>query len=625
MRKHYEEVVNMPVVEFNPGGIRVDVEKGSTLLQAIQKAGLPLASYCGGLGACGKCKVVVKEGWGNLNSLTKSELKLLDKRSLEENTRLACQARIEGEYVSIYIPSESMITSAGRSIAAVVLSDDVYPLNPVVKKIHIKLPKPTLEDNRPDLERLRDALIELGYLPPGQDLQVPIEILRELPTILRNSDWDVTAVMYENELIALEPGDTTSLSYGVAVDIGTSKIIVELVNLNTGESVGRESVENPQLVYGADVVSRIMYAEKNNENLVKLQRLAASAINTLIRKITERNRIKHEYIYEVVIVGNTVMHHVFYGIHPGFIARSPYVPVVSRVLNYKAEKVGLEINQQGYVSSLPVLRGFVGADAIADLLATQMHKRKELILVIDIGTNTEVLLGNSEIILAASAPSGPAFEGAHITHGMRAVPGAIGSVKINGLDIEYETIGGLKPSGICGTGLIDTIAELHRNGIINSQGKFSNVDHPRLIRDKDTYKFILVTAEESATGTNIYITPRDIESILLAKAAVRAAWIILSRKLGIQPWEIYKVYVSGSFGAKLNVDNAIKIGLLPNIEKDKVVFIGESSIVGAKIFLKSSDARREISEVVNRKIKYVELSIDPEFRDVYYQSIYLNS
>lgn len=615
----------MPVVEFNPGGIKVNVEKGSTLLQAIQKAGLPLASYCGGLGACGKCKVVVKEGLENLSSLTRSELKLLDQRSLGENTRLACRARIEGDYVSIYIPSESMITSTGRSIAAVVLSDDVYPLSPVVKKIHVKLPKPTLEDNRPDLERLQDVLSELGYLPPDQNLQVPIEILRELPVVLRNSNWDVTAVMYENELIALEPGDTTSLFYGVAVDIGTSKIIVELMDLNTGESIGRESVENPQLVYGADVVSRIMYAEKNNENLIKLQQLAASAINTLIRKIAEKNKVKHEYIYEVVVVGNTVMHHVFFGIYPGFIARSPYVPVVSHALKYRAKSVGLEISQHGYISSLPVLRGFVGADAMADLLATQMHKRKELILVIDIGTNTEVLLGNSEIILAASAPSGPAFEGAHITHGMRAVPGAIGSIKINGSNIEYETIGGLKPSGICGTGLIDAIAELHRNRIISSQGKFTSIDHPRLIRDNDTYKFILVTADESATGTNIYITPRDIEAILLAKAAVRAAWIILLRKLGVQPSEIYRVYVSGSFGAKLNVDNAIKIGLLPDIEKDKVVFIGESSIVGAKIFLKSSEARREISEVINRKVKYVELSIDPEFREVYYQSIYLNS
>lgn len=613
----------MPLVEFHPGGVKVNVEKGSTILYAIQKAGIPFASYCGGLGACGKCKIVVTGGLENINKLTKSELKLLDQRGLMENIRLACQAKIEGDYVSVYIPSESMISSTGRSIATVVLSDDVYPLNPVVRKIHVKLPKPNLEDNRPDLERLRDTLIELGYLSQSEDLNVSLRVLRELPFILRNSDWDVTTVLYENELIALEPGDTTNLLYGVAVDIGTSKIIVELVDLNKGESIARDSIENPQLVYGADVVSRIVYADRNSENIFKLQQLTTSAINTLIRKITEKSRVKREYVYETVIVGNTVMHHLFFGINPGFIARSPYVPVASRALRCKAEYIGLDMNHNGYISSLPVLRGFVGADAMADLLATQLHKRNELTLVIDVGTNTEVLLGNSEVILASSAPSGPAFEGAHITHGMRAVPGAIGSVKIDGLNIEYETIGGIKPSGICGTGLIDVIAELHRNGIINSQGKFVNAEHPRLIRDGGSYKFVLAPAGESASGNDIYVTPRDVESILLAKAAVRAAWIILSKRLGVKPFDIQKVYVSGSFGAKLNVDNAIKIGLLPNIEKNRIVFIGESSIVGAKIFLKSKDARRELNEVVKSKVKYVELSIDPEFREVYYQSINL--
>jgi len=611
----------LPIVEINPGNLRVSVEKGSTILQAVQKAGVPLLSICGGLGACGKCRVVVASGLENVSSLTKAELKLLSPQDIEKRVRLACQARITGDYVSIHIPEESLIVFRGRAIAAVILRDDVYPLSPTVRKIHVNLPKPTLEDNRPDYERLHDALVEVGYIDEKEDLVVPLGVLQELPSILRSSDCDLTVVLYGRELISIEPGDTTNLLYGVAVDIGSSKIIVQLVDLNTGETIAEESVENPQLTFGADIVSRVMYAEKSRSNLIKLQQLVVSTINSIIERLAEKSGVNHEYIYEVVIVGNTVMHHLFLGIQPGYIARSPYVPAISRSLRYKASELGLTIQKQGYIYSLPVIRGFVGADAVANILATQMHKRRDLVLVIDIGTNTEVLLGSSEVILAASAPSGPAFEGAHITHGMRAVTGAIGSVKVNDSTVEYETIGGVKPRGICGTGLIDTVAELYRNKVIDNLGKFTSVKHPRLRREQGKQRFIIVPAEESANGVEIYVTPRDIESILLAKAAVKAAWTILSRKLRVNPSEINRVYVAGSFGAQLNVDNAIQIGLLPPVGREKVTFIGESAIVGAKIALKSIEARREIEEAVGTIVKYVELSVDPEFREVYFESM----
>lgn len=611
----------MPVVVINPGGLKVSVEKGATILQAVQKAGVPLVSICGGLGSCGKCRVVVASGFENVNSLTNAELKLLSPQDTEKKVRLACQARITGDYVSIYIPEESVIVSRERAVAAVILRDNVYPLNPIVRKIHINLPKPTLEDNRPDYERLRGALVEAGYLDENEDLVIPLGVLQELPSILRSSDWDLTVVLYGRELISIEPGDTTNLLYGVAVDIGSSKIIVQLVDLNTGETIAEESVENPQLTFGADIVSRVMYAEKSHSNLIKLQQLVVSTVNSIIERLAEKSGVNQEYIYEVVIVGNTVMHHLFLGIQPGYIARSPYVPAVSRSLRYKASELGLTVQNQGYVYSLPVIRGFVGADAVANILATQMHRRRDLVLVIDIGTNTEVLLGNSEVILAASAPSGPAFEGAHITHGMRAVTGAIGSVKVNDSTVEYETIGGVKPRGICGTGLIDIVAELYRNGIIDNLGKFTSVNHPRLRREQGKQRFIIVPAEESANGVEIYVTPRDIESILLAKAAVKAAWTILSRKLRVNPSEINRVYVAGSFGAQLNVDNAIQIGLLPPVSREKVTFIGESAIVGAKIALKSIEARREIEEAVETIVKYVELSVDPGFRKVYFESM----
>ena len=614
-------VVKLPIIMLRPGDVNVESEQGSTLLQVVQRVGIPLTSICGGRGVCGKCRVVVVDGVENLSNLTTAEERLLSPLDVERGVRLACQAKIIGDYVSVYIPEESLTVSRGRVIATTVLRDDIYSLSPVVRKVHVKLPRPTLEDNRPDFERLRDALVELNYLPVGQDLIIPLEVLRELPSILRSCDWDVTVVLYGNELISVEPGDTTSRLYGVAIDIGTSKIIAHLVDLNSGVTLVERFVENPQSTYGADVVSRITYAEKSQENLVRLQNLITSAVNRLIRELVEEVGVSHKDVYEVVLVGNTVMHHLFFGIQPSFIARSPYVQVISHSLRYRARELGVDVSKYGYVYSLPTIRAFVGADAVANLLATQMYRRDELVLTIDIGTNTEVLLGNSKVILVTSAPAGPAFEGVGITHGMRAIPGAIGSVVINGLDVRYECIGGVRPRGICGTGLIDLIAELYRNKIINSLGKFVVSEHPRIRREQGLHRFTIVPAEESGTGMEIYVTFKDIETILLAKAAIRSSWIVLSRRLGINPSEIDQVYVAGSFGAKLNADNAVEIGLLPSVSRDRITFIGESAVVGAKIALKSSKAREEVEEVVKSKVKYVELSADPEFHEVYVKSL----
>jgi len=614
-------VVKLPIIMLRPGDVNVESEQGSTLLQVVQRVGIPLTSICGGRGVCGKCRVVVVDGVENLSNLTTAEERLLSPLDVERGVRLACQAKIIGDYVSVYIPEESLTVSRGRVIATTVLRDDIYSLSPVVRKVHVKLPRPTLEDNRPDFERLRDALVELNYLPVGQDLIIPLEVLRELPSILRSCDWDVTVVLYGNELISVEPGDTTSRLYGVAIDIGTSKIIAHLVDLNSGVTLVERFVENPQSTYGADVVSRITYAEKSQENLVRLQNLITSAVNRLIRELVEEVGVSHKDVYEVVLVGNTVMHHLFFGIQPSFIARSPYVQVISHSLRYRARELGVDVSRYGYVYSLPTIRAFVGADAVANLLATQMYRRDELVLTIDIGTNTEVLLGNSKVILVTSAPAGPAFEGVGITHGMRAIPGAIGSVVINGLDVRYECIGGVRPRGICGTGLIDLIAELYRNKIINSLGKFVVSEHPRIRREQGLHRFTIVPAEESGTGMEIYVTFKDIETILLAKAAIRSSWIVLSRRLGINPSEIDQVYVAGSFGAKLNADNAVEIGLLPSVSRDRITFIGESAVVGAKIALKSSKAREEVEEVVKSKVKYVELSADPEFHEVCVKSL----
>ena len=615
----------MPLITLKPGDIKVEVEPGLTVLDAIHRAGLPIASYCGGLGTCGKCRVVIESGRGEVSSPTALEVKHLGHQEIERGIRLACQVRLLGGNVVVSVLPEALVTRGKRAVAAVVLRDDVYSLNPMVKKVYLSLPRPTLNDNVPDFERLMRALAARSVTKTSLRPSPPLDLLKELPVTLRQGAWEVTVVLHGDTVVSVEPGDTSSKLYGLAVDVGSSKIIAHLVDLNTGRTLAESSLENPQITYGADIVTRAVYTEMSPEHLERLRELVVSTVNNLVSKLAERAGVSPHDVYEVVVVGNTVMHHIFLGIPPGTVTRSPYTPVVSRALYYTAGELGIAVNKRAYVYLPPLIGGFVGSDAVANILATQVLKKREVCLLVDIGTNTEVLLGNESIVLAASAPSGPAFEGAHISHGMLAIPGAIESISISGLKVEYETIGGMKPRGICGTGLVDLVAELYRNGLIDQRGKFTALSHPRVSCEQHPCRFIVVPGEESATGKDIYITSRDIEAVLLAVGAVKATWTILSRKLGITPSDLSRVYIAGSFGAKLNVENAIEVGLIPRVNQSKVAFIGESAIVGAKIALKSTDARREVEEFVEKRVKYVEVSADPEFREVYLHSMRLGT
>ncbi|RLF23461.1 MAG: ferredoxin [Thermoprotei archaeon] len=611
------------VIFFEPMGRRVETHANRTILEVAREIGIGIRSDCGGLGLCGKCKIILTKVCGEVSKPTDNEYRFITPEELSLGYRLACQVRVLSGSVNVFIPRESRVEVGRRVVGVSVLSDEYFGLRPAVRKFHLKLPEPSLQDFRPDLERLRDALITLHVIDKESELQVPLDLLRMLPELVREFRWNLTVTMWHNKLISIEKGDTTRRMFGLAIDVGSSKILIHLVDLVTGKTIATDFVENPQLMYGEDIVTRITYASRSPENLRKLQRLVIEAINNVIAKMTSRAGIDVRDIYEAVVVGNSVMHHIFFGIVPKYIARSPYVPAVRRMISYPAKEVGLNINENGIVTSLPLIAGFVGADAVANLIATRIYESDEISLILDIGTNTEVLLGNSEIILAASAPSGPAFEGAQISCGMKAVAGAIESVQIDGSKVMYRTIGDLRPRGICGSGLIDLLAEMYRNKIIDERGKFVAVNNPRVIYD-EVPRFIVVWKEESASGKNIAITARDIDELLLAKAAIRSGWTLLCKKLGIDPSDISKVYVAGSFGMHINVDNAISIGLLPPVDRAKVIFIGESAIIGARMALKSTEARRKAEDVVRNKVKYVELSADPEFRRIYIQSIPLN-
>ncbi|MDK2781451.1 MAG: hypothetical protein PWR13_479 [Archaeoglobi archaeon] len=596
----------MPEVIFEPVGKRI-ISRENLLIEIAREAGVDLRSDCGGKGICGKCRVVVTEITGNFNEVTEIERRVLTEEEIRKGYRLACQLRVYGR-VRILIPPESR--SESRKVSDEVFEKEVE-LCPTVKKIYVRIKEPTLEDPLADCERLKR---EIG------DFEISLPLLRKLPLILRDAEWSVTAVLWNGKLIGIEGGDTRERSYGLAVDIGSSKLICHLVNLNTGETLSKKFSENPQVAYGEDIVSRITYVSKSEENLTKLQKIVIETLNELLEEIYQETGVKSEEVYEAVIVGNSVMHHIFFGIPPKFIGCSPFTPAVRDFISYPSRDLGLKINEEGRVTSLPLIAGFVGSDAVSNLLLTRIYRKGEVSMVIDIGTNTEILLGNKERIFVCSAPSGPAFEGAHITHGMKAVSGAIEKVRISGDDLIYETVDGEKPKGICGSGLIDLVAELYRNGWINRNGKFRR-EHESISEDAPR-RLVLVPPEESWSGKEIFVSERDISEFLMAKGAIRAGWLVLSRKFGISPEEIEGIYLAGSFGRHVNTENAKMIGLLPEIESERVIFVGDSAVGGAKMVLKSVKEREEVRRALE-KVEYVELSADKEFYRTFVRAIQL--
>ncbi|MEM2120741.1 MAG: ASKHA domain-containing protein [Archaeoglobaceae archaeon] len=581
---------------FEPMG---KVAEGSgSIIEIARASGVSIRSDCGGKGICGKCKVLVIKG--KFSELTEHERKKLNETEIKQGYRLSCQAEILSD-ATVFVPAESR--GEVRKIEDATIDKEVE-LNPAVVKIRLKLNTPTLEDPKPDVERLSEAI---------KNVEIPLSLLRKLPDLLRSFSWDFSAVLWKNRLIAIE--SPNSEIYGVAVDIGSSKIVCHLVNLANGKTIAKAFAENPQVAYGEDVVSRITYAKKD-ENLAKLQRIVVETVNDLITKLCKEAGISKENVYEVMVVGNSVMHHLFFGITPKFIGVSPFIPAVRRSISYPANEVGLRIAENGIVTSLPLIAGFIGADATANLLLTEIYKSEEIAMVIDVGTNTEIILGNRERVIACSTPSGPAFEGAHISSGMKAVSGAIEKIRIKDEDVFYSTIDNKKPKGICGSGLIDLIAELYKNNYINKFGKFKR-DGRRIVHE-EVPKFVVAFSDETEFGKSITVTEKDINEFLLAKASIKAGWSILAKRFNVEPEKIEKIYLAGSFGKHIDIENARLIGLLP--KSGEIVFAGDSAVAGAKIALKSIKKREEIEEVV-KKVEYVELSIEKDFQTTFLRSI----
>jgi uncharacterized 2Fe-2S/4Fe-4S cluster protein (DUF4445 family) len=595
-------------IVFQPSGRRGEFDGELTILEAAKNLGVPLESLCGGEGWCGRCKIIVEEGLGNLSSITTEERLLLTDEELSSNFRLACRARFHGD-VMVSVPEVSM---AMVQVVRKPLLEIPVKLEPALKKYYVELPPPTLEDPVGDVERLLKGLEETHGL---KGLRIDFQVLKGLSKVLREGGWKATVTVWcESEIVKVEPGKSERL-YGVAVDVGTTTMVGYLFDLTTGKLVAYHSLMNPQVPFGEDVMSRITYVINNSEGLEKLHQRVIAGINFIIESLARQTNIALSDIYEVVLVGNTCMHHLLLKLNPEYLGYSPFPPVLHHSVDVKARELRVRILPSGNLHVLPIEAGFVGADNVGVLIASEPWKSREVQLVVDIGTNGEIMLGNRRRILSASCATGPAFEGAHIKYGMRAAPGAIERVKIDAesLDVEYETIGREKPRGICGSGIIQVIAEMFKAGIILHSGVFNKqLEIPRLRKTSEGYEFVLAWKDETVLEADIAITQRDIRAVQLAKAAMYAGAKILMKHFKTN--RVEKVVLAGAFGTYIDKEAAMVIGMFPDCPLEKVSSIGNAAGEGARLALLNLPKREE-AEWIARKVQYVEIAVDPSFQD----------
>lgn len=606
-------------VTFRPQGKTVYVKRGTSLYDAIRKAGIPLKSECGGIGVCGSCMVRVIEGSCEQRGSEGS----VPARRANQGDVLACRTEILSHMV-VEIPVSSTILN--QKILTEAAQRQVR-LDPQIRKRFLRVEKPTLADQRPLLDRVIDAS-GLRSVPHA----IGVEVLRELPSTLRDGDYTLTIVSNENEIIGLEKGDTSDRVFGAAFDIGTTTVAGYLLNLNTGEQLAVASRTNPQASYGDDVVSRIHYTTTKEGGLKDLNEVVVSCINDILTELALSAGIEREHIYEVVFAANTTMNHLLLSLDPRSIALSPYVAVLRAGLHARSRDLNIRINRNGRAYVMPNIAGFIGGDTVALILATRMHKSDRLRLSIDIGTNGELVIGNRERLIACSAAAGPAFEGARIMFGMRAAEGAIQEVSLSKKGIEIETIGNAKPIGLCGTGLIGSIAELRKAGVITHDGRLIDAEElspgtSDFIRKRIFFhreygnSFILVPAGESGPGKDILLTQKDVREVQLAKGAILAGFRVMKNLLGIDEDDIQELLLAGAFGSFIRKDQAKYIGLLPDIPLGRIRFIGNAAGAGAKMALLSKELRKEAS-AVSSNIEHVELAVQKDFQTIFAESMF---
>jgi uncharacterized 2Fe-2S/4Fe-4S cluster protein (DUF4445 family) len=611
-----------PLIDFEPVGRRGECPKGETLLECARLLGLGLTSLCGGIGKCGQCIVHIVDG--HVSAPTPEDAEYLTPDAIAQGYRLACRT-IPLADCKIRVPLESLTSPQRMQVEG---EETPVAPDPLAKSYLVTLQPPSLDDLRADTGRLANAVQEQHHVTVAR---VDLEVLREISSSLRahidaeSGSWRIRVVTREGEVIGFLPPEAAPL--GLAIDLGTTKIAAYLLDLTSGRTLGSHGLMNPQIAYGEDVIARIALAEQNEGKRSLLRQLVVGAVNEVATELCSRVEAEASQIVDMVVVGNTAMHHLFLGLPVRQLALAPYVPAVASALDVKARDLGLQLAPGAYVHLLPNVAGYVGADHVAMLLATQIEEKRGVVLAIDIGTNTEICLANEGVLTSASCASGPAFEGAHIKHGMRAANGAIERLRLAGDKIEYQTIGGLPPVGLCGSGIVDVMAQLFLAGVIDRQGRMQ--DHPRVREVDGVREFVLVDEPTRLSGsasearvTEIVFTQQDVRQLQLAKGAMRTGIEMLLATNGRKVEEIDSVLIAGAFGSYIDVSSAITIGLLPKLPLERFRQVGNAAGMGAKLALVSR-TKREAARALAGRIGYLELAAHPLFSTTFAQAMLL--
>lgn len=599
-------------VIFQPSGKRGEIQEGKTILEASRELGVGIESLCGGRQTCGKCKIKILEG--EFSPFTAEEAKFISESERRGGFRLACITKILRD-ATIFIPEESF---KPIQIVRKWISEKKVEFNPAIKTYFVRMSPPSFHDLSGDFERLQKALSDGYSLPP---LHIDHPALSKLPKVLREGNWEVTVFVWmDREILDVRPKRNVR-AFGLAIDIGTTTIAGYLCDLTTGELIATQSMMNPQVIYGEDVMSRITFTMDHPDGLQILHRAVINGLNQLIQVITEGSNISSEEIYELTVVGNTAMHHLFLGIDPQPLGVSPFPPAIHQSMDIKVRELMLNIRPSANVHILPIEAGFVGADNVGVLLALEPYNQHDMVLIIDVGTNGELVMGNQRELLSASCATGPALEGAHIQFGMRAAEGAIERIEISSknFDVRYEVIGNSRPMGICGSGIIDGVAELFRAGIIDSSGRFrKDIKSPRLRMINGRPEFIIAWKEETSIEKDIVITQKDIRNVQLAKAALYAGAKLMMKKLRIE--KLDKVILAGAFGSYINPEKAMILGMFPDCDLKNVFAAGNAAGEGARITLINKEKRAEANEIA-KKIKYLELTLETDFQQEFIEAM----
>ena len=587
-------------VDFEPVGRRVEVAPNTTLLEAAQLARLALASACGGMGNCGQCRVEICVG--NVSPPTVDEENILTELELQRGQRLACNTHIQSD-VKVHVPESSLITAQRLQLES---NLGELTLDPLIRAYDLQVSPPTLHDPRPDLERLASAIPPI----PGQAIGADPAVVCQITETARACDWRLTAFLRDAEIVGVVAHGSPPV--GLAVDLGTTKIAAILVDLSSGDELAVTGALNPQIGYGEDVISRLAYAYGNPDGGHTLASVARQALDNLLGKLTGQAGVSRDQVADVCIVGNTAMTHLLLELPVRQLATSPYVAATNAAIDVKARDLGLITAPGAYVHVLPCIGGFVGADHVAMILASRLDQTDHVAVGIDIGTNTEIALaGPDKGLTSVSCASGPAFEGAHISDGMRAATGAIEAIELTATGLNLKTVDDAPAIGLCGSGIVDGVAELRRWHLINERGRFDR-HHQRVREGRRGAEFLLVSADQSGSQRDVVITQDDVNEIQLAKGAIRAGLEVLLDATDTAPEEVKEVVIAGAFGSFLKVQSALDMGLLPRLPKARYRQVGNAALVGARWALSSRQAREHAQQIASQA-NYLELATYPRF------------